>query len=100
MSNSEHSMRETILAAISEVTGRPFPAAVINGDTSVYELGIDSMSLVELIFKLEADLGIDIPLAELNESIFESLDSLTAYLENRKQAASEVGSLAGAEAAK
>ncbi|WGS52278.1 acyl carrier protein [Paraburkholderia sp. D15] len=93
-------MRETILAAISEVTGRPFPASVINGETSVYELGIDSMSLVELIFKLEAELQIDIPLAELNESIFESLDSLTAYLNGRKQAAAEAGSLAAADAVK
>lgn len=100
MSNDENSMRETILAAISEVTGRPFPAAVINGDTSVYELGIDSMSLVELIFKLEADLGIDIPLAELNESIFESLNSLSAYLKNRKHGAPEASSIAGAEVAK
>lgn len=100
MSNNENGMRETILAAISEVTGRPFPASVINGDTSVYELGIDSMSLVELIFKLEADLEIDIPLAELNESIFESLDSLTAYLHNRKQAAVDARSPVSAEAAK
>ena len=89
MSTEREDMRETILNAISEVTGRPFPASVIDGNTSVYELGIDSMSLVELIFKLEAELEIDIPLAELNESIFEHLDSLIDYLCNRQRAAAE-----------
>ncbi|AON53760.1 acyl carrier protein [Herbaspirillum seropedicae] len=100
MSNNECGMKETILTAISEVTGRPFPVAVINGETNVYELGIDSMSLVELIFKLEVDLGIDIPLAELNESIFESLNSLTTYLESRKQTVSPGEDLISVEVAK
>lgn len=92
MSDKARSTRETILVAINEATGRPLPA-VIDGAASVYDLGIDSMSLVELIFKLEADLGVDIPLAELNESIFESLDSLTAYLDSRKREGAEASVL-------
>ena len=96
MSNAEKSMKETILAAISEVTGRPIPDGGVNDDASVYELGIDSMSLVELIFKLEAELEIDIPLAELNESIFESLAALVTYLESRKQTMATADSLAAA----
>ena len=96
MSNEARSTRETILAAIKEATGRPLPA-VIEGDTSVYDLGIDSMSLVEMIFKLEADLSIDIPLAELNESIFENLNSLTTYLDSRKHAGATASALSDAE---
>jgi acyl carrier protein len=99
MSSVDQSMQSSILIAIKEATGRPLRTD-IDPNTSVYDLGIDSMSLVEMIFKLEADLGIDIPLAELNENIFQSLDSLGAYLSSRKNAAAETSAMSAVATAR
>ena len=100
MSNSENGITESILVATGEVSGRPFMTDSVTGDTSIYDLGIDSMSLVELIFKLESDLDMDIPVAELNEDIFANLDSLSAYLSSRRRVTAQGDELVNAESTK
>jgi acyl carrier protein len=81
----ENAMREAeiinvCLSLIGETTGRDIVSEPNIADASVFELGIDSLNIINLIFRLEETLQIDIPLTELDESIFQSIRHLAIHL--------------------
>ena len=68
----------TVQALFAEVVGVDAPAP----DTDVVETGlIDSMAIVELLFALEQELGIEIPPALLDIEHFRTLERLAALVD-------------------
>jgi acyl carrier protein len=76
-----HEIIEVSLSVIRDVTGRDYGQDDTLADASVFELGIDSLSIVNLIFQLEDKLKINIPLSDLDEDVFRSVRHLASHLE-------------------
>ena len=68
------------LSLIEEITGRNLSQASDVANASVFELGIDSLSIIKLIFALEDHLNIEVPLADLDEATFASVHNLADHL--------------------
>lgn len=68
--------RNEILAVIAQEAG--VDPAIVDADTSVADLGIGSLDLIELIFRIEERFGIEVPstgpLENTNVKVFELLD--------------------------
>lgn len=77
---SDTSNIPAILAAVANITGSAIESHPGIENSSIFELGIDSLNVVELIFQLEQDLNLDIPLTELNEDAFRSIHHLNDHL--------------------
>ncbi len=72
---------------------RPFLGLLDQGDSvsslsSLWELGLDSMTSIELVLALEEEFGIEIPDADLKRDLFASLSCLTAAMARLAAAAS------------
>jgi acyl carrier protein len=76
-----HEIIEVSLSVIRDLTGRDYGQDDSLADASVFELGIDSLSIVNLIFQLEDKLKINIPLSDLDEDVFQSVRHLALHLE-------------------
>jgi acyl carrier protein len=76
----EHEIIDLSISVIRDITGRDYGQDTALADASVFELGIDSLSIVNLIFQLEEKLNIDIPLGELDEDVFRSVRHLATHL--------------------
>lgn len=57
-------VRDLVLSSLSEILGQDS----ISPDDNFFAIGGDSLSAVELMERVESELGIDFPLAELFES--------------------------------
>ena len=68
------------LSLIQDITGRDHAQAASVESASVFELGIDSLSIITLIFALEERLNIEIPLSDLDEKTFSSVRNLSSHL--------------------
>lgn len=65
------------------------PDLEIEPDTPLLETDVlDSMGVVELVGFLEEEFGIDVGNDEINEENFESVRSLTEYVEGKKNGGS------------
>lgn len=84
----EAGRRNEILAVIAEEAA--VDPAIVDGDTSVADLGIGSLDLVELIFKIEERFGIEIPssgpLENTDVKVFELLDFVEHLISTKKGA--------------
>jgi acyl carrier protein len=76
----EREIMDVSLSLIGEITGRDYGQLQGLSEASVFELGIDSLTIVSLIFQLEEKLQIDIPLTDLDEDTFSSVRRLASHL--------------------
>ena len=83
----DHDIINTSLAIIRDITGRDYGTDAGLADASVFELGIDSLSIINLIFALEEKLAITIPLSGLDEEMFRSVRNLAAHLSSLRERA-------------
>lgn len=81
-------LHQEILAAVNVVTGSEYSASDVSSSMSIFELGVDSLSIVELIMSLEAALNISIPFEDLTEETFQSVMNLAGFLREKQHAAS------------
>ena len=70
---------EKIAAIIADQTGGD--VAEITRETTFEELGVDSLDTVEMIMKLEEDLGIELEME--TESRFETVGDLVRFVEEK-----------------
>ena len=65
---------------------RPFlkfhGGAPLTADSRLYDLGLDSMQAVELLFAIEDDYGVELPDDKLNDTTFETLGSLWTVVDS------------------
>lgn len=71
---------EVSLFLINAITGREIANDLEAAEASVFELGIDSLNIISLIFQLEEKLNIEIPLTDLDESVFRSVRQLANHI--------------------
>ncbi|MFG1346956.1 acyl carrier protein [Xanthobacter autotrophicus DSM 431] len=74
-----------ILAVIAEEAG--VDPAIVDRDTSVADLGIGSLDLIELIFKIEERFGIEVPsegpLENTDVKVFELLEHVEKLMDSK-----------------
>ncbi|QRG06533.1 acyl carrier protein [Xanthobacter dioxanivorans] len=82
----EAGRRNEILAVIAEEAA--VDPAIVDRETSVADLGIGSLDLVELIFKIEERFGIEVPssgpLENTDVKVFELLDFVEKLITTKK----------------
>lgn len=82
MSQGEGRRSEILEVIADEASIDP---AIVDADTSVADLGIGSLDLIELIFKIEEKFGIEIPsegpLENSDVKVFELLDHVQRLLD-------------------
>lgn len=57
--NEQHELIDLVRATFQEVSERPLPEIAL--ETPIAELGIDSISVAEIVTRVEDELGIEIP---------------------------------------
>ena len=57
----------------------------VTDDSDLYEEGLDSMALMQLILLLEQEFGIVLDPADLNRDNFASLNKLSHFIESKRQ---------------
>jgi acyl carrier protein len=74
-------IRAALGSALRDVLGRDVPE--LTGDTRLFaDLTLDSTNVIELLMALEDSLGLQIDPDELTASAFETVDTLTDYLDS------------------
>ncbi|MFB8029048.1 acyl carrier protein [Streptomyces sp. NPDC056465] len=72
----------TLQEALAAVLNKELPE--LTPQTRIFsDLGLDSTSVIELLMELEDTLGLQIDPDELTPDVFETVGSLTAYVEAR-----------------
>ena len=75
---------ETLANDIAEIFSQNLHIEVPSHDFDLFTAGIlDSLQLVELLFQLEEQFGIQIPLGEIDLENFRSIDSIALMLLRR-----------------
>ena len=80
---------EVLLTSVNEYSGRQYTAADIDRSRPVFDYGVDSLNMMQILTELEDELGLEIDLSELSESQLESVDALIEYLGSRRKTAPE-----------
>lgn len=76
--------RDEIFARIRDYLLRAFPADGVELDGSTLLLDewfVDSVAIVNTVLFLESSFGVSMGRADINATVFRSLDSLTDYVE-------------------
>jgi len=69
---------------ISKATGGSVDAATINDETSLMDLGVDSMAALEVVVALESEFGVSITDMESGMEAFKSINSLAEFVEDNR----------------
>ena len=73
--------QDRITEIVAEIAGKP---VTVGPDENLFDCGLlDSFGLTDLVTKLEQEYGIRIPDGDLNPRKFESIDKISAYVEDR-----------------
>ncbi|MDR3593945.1 D-alanine--poly(phosphoribitol) ligase subunit DltC [Clostridium sp.] len=76
-------MKEQVLEIFIEVTGNDEIAEDL--DLDLFDAGLlDSLAIIEVLIKLEENLGIKLQPTDLEREDMSTVNKLTAFLENRK----------------
>jgi acyl carrier protein len=59
----------------------------LGSDANLFDLGMDSLSVVRLVVALEEELGVQIPAEDLSADLFHKLGDLTEFLIGLRAAA-------------
>lgn len=84
----EHSIDDKVKYETGEITrgviinvlGLSMERSELSEETNLFDLGMDSLSVVRLVVALEEELGIQIPAYDLSAELFHRLGSLVEFL--------------------
>ncbi len=71
---------EITRGVIINVLGLAMERSELGEETNLFDLGMDSLSVVRLVVALEEELGVQIPADELSAELFHRLGSLIDFL--------------------
>jgi acyl carrier protein len=71
---------EITRGVIISVLGLSIERSELLDDTDLFDLGMDSLSVVRLVVALEEELGVQIPAEDMSADLFHRLGDLTAFL--------------------
>lgn len=75
---------ERLKSLFLKVVKSPLPPASVTASTNLYELGLESMNVVELLTDIEAEWGIVFDIEELNAELFSAFGRLAAFVESKR----------------
>lgn len=71
----------SIIARVTEIVAEVIDLEVVSEETDLFEVArIDSLALVELIFALEQEFGVSLPLETLDVEHFRSVRAISALV--------------------
>lgn len=74
-------LKDQLKAMISKATGGSIDSANIGDETSLMDLGVDSMAALEVVVALESEFGVSITDMEAGMEAFKSISSLADFVE-------------------
>jgi acyl carrier protein len=80
---AHQSAQDTLKAIVAEVLQLPLAPASITADTNLYELGLESLNVVEMLARIEAELGIVFDIEDLSADLFATFGSLAGFVQAR-----------------
>ena len=79
--NSKQStISERLIPILRQILGRGFATHTFPSDVRLADLGVNSMSLVRFMLRVESEFNITIPQAEMNPETFASLLSVESLI--------------------
>ena len=66
-----------------EVLKLDLAPGALDDDTDLYELGLDSMSVVDILIGIETEFGLTIEVDELSADLFGKFGTLRRYIQSR-----------------
>jgi acyl carrier protein len=81
---ADAALKTQLKAMISKATGGSVDAATINDETSLMDLGVDSMAALEVVVALESEFGVSITDMESGMEAFKSINSLADFVETNR----------------
>lgn len=80
---------KVLLDSINEFGGREYTPADIDRSRPVFDYGVDSLNVMQILAEIEGAVGFELDLGRLSESDVASIDSLLDYLESLSEWAPE-----------
>ena len=77
------SVSETLKDIVLKVLKLEIPASTLNEQTNLYELGLESLNVVELLVDIEAAFDIVVDIEDLNGEMFAVLGSVAAFVQGK-----------------
>jgi acyl carrier protein len=74
-------LKDQLKAMISKATGGVVDASSIGDETSLMDLGVDSMAALEVVVALESEFGVSITHMESGMEAFKSINALADFVE-------------------
>ena len=78
---ADAALKDQLKIIISKATGGVVDAADIGDETSLMDLGVDSMVGLEVVVALESEFGVSITDMESGMEAFKSINSLADFVE-------------------
>ena len=75
---------EILKAVIINVLNLDIQKSQILAQTNLFDLGIDSMSIVSLVVAIEEEFGVSLPESELSATMFERFSNLLSIIVENK----------------
>lgn len=78
---ADAALKNQLKIMISKATGGAVDADSIGDETSLMDLGVDSMAALEVVVALESEFGVSITDMEAGMEAFKSINSLAEFVE-------------------
>jgi acyl carrier protein len=75
-----HETNEITRGVIISVLGLDIERSELTDDVDLFNLGMDSLSVVRLVVALEEELGVQVPAEDMSADLFHRLGDLTTFL--------------------
>ena len=82
--NAEPATIEALKPIVLKVLKWPIVDAALTENTNLYEMGLESMNVVELLTDIETAFGIVFDIEDLSAEIFSTFGSLAAFVEAKR----------------
>ena len=80
---TETQLTNTTASLVIDLLKLNIPASSISSETNLYELGLDSLTITDLLLSLETELDITVDVEDLSEELFASFGNLMAFVRRK-----------------
>jgi acyl carrier protein len=79
---ADANITDTVKACLLSVLGSSMNAGLIADDTNLFDVGIDSMNMTELLLQLEQRFGFTLAPEDLSSSLFLRFSNLVSFVQS------------------
>jgi acyl carrier protein len=77
------SVQDRVLSVVRSVLGQNVITADVHPESRLVDIGLDSMDMVALMLKVEAEFGLTLPQPEITPENFQSVNTLKRMILNQ-----------------